>query len=352
MSKHLFVVHSSITWRMTQAVIHYHQWLVEDCVILLDRGYQIDWPEVECHDISDLSLDVFRWQDKAGIWTKLRINYRHARVLKQLLDDKIGQAYSLFLPHSWSYTYWVLIEHDLCRSYAFIEEGTLSYNPDLSIYDRVVSGWKYWILRLLLTTSIGSRIPVYPLPLDYRHPKYSGCYGIDKRVFPSLPVDQKVLLAPPFQVNPAYANIENVLLPGPWLEVNYCSEEQYRRFKTLLFQYFADHGYDQLYVKFHPQQYRYRRSMAIFWEIANEFADRIQLIELPADTSPEEIAFSSSANFFLAYSSVAMYASQFGCKVFSYAQFLYDHWSVFRPIYDHLPAVITENMIPLDLEFA
>jgi hypothetical protein len=253
------------------------------------------------------------------------------------------------LPHSWSYTYLALIEHRYCRAYSFIEEGTLAYNRDLSIYDHRSSRLKYLALRLLLTTCLNSGFPVFPRPLQYDHPKYAGCYCISEAAFPTLPPGGKQVIAPPFEINPAYAGIEHILIPGPWIEHGYCNEQQYRALKTALFQYFVAQGIRQLHVKFHPLQYHRKESMPVFWEIAGQFADQLQIIELPAGASPEEIAFSSNARFYLAYSSVTIYASQFGCRVYSYANPMYEKWPAFRRIYDNLPSVITDNMIFLDL---
>ncbi|PHN07564.1 hypothetical protein [Flavilitoribacter nigricans] len=352
MQKNLFIVHSSITLRMARAVVQYEQLAMEDCIFLLDRGYRIDQSAARTYDISDLSLSVFRWQGREKLWQTFQTNRRHHAELRRLLEQEVGASYQLYLPHSWSYTYLALILHPLCKRYFFIEEGTLTYNPDLSIYDHHPALLRHAALKALLTACLGPQFPVFPQPLQFDHPKYDGCYGISEQSFPTLPAAGKHVLPPPFEHHPAYEDIQHILIPGPWIELNYCTVEQYRTLKTALFQYFVDQGIRTLHVKFHPLQYHRQESMPVFYEIAGQFADRIELVELPADTSPEEIAFSSSADFYLAYSSVTIYASQFGCRVLSYARPMYAHWPAFRRVFDNLPAVVTENMSFLDLELS
>jgi hypothetical protein len=242
------------------------------------------------------------------------------------------------------------MQHENCEAYAFVEEGTLAYNPNLEMYDHQPSPLRYRVLRMLLTACLGPQFPVFPQPLQCDHPKYAGCYGMNESTFPTLPQGSKRLVPPPFTINPDYAAIEHILIPGPWIELNYCDETEYRKLKTALFQYFADQGIRALHVKFHPLQYHRQESMPVFWQIAQQFSDQLTIIELPATASPEEIAFSSPANFYLAYSSVTIYASQFGAKVYSYAQPMVERWPAFRRVFGRLPKVITENMTYLDLK--
>lgn len=349
MRKNLFIVHSSITWRMARAVIRYEQLAMEDCVFLLDRGYQIDEKDGRAYEISEWNISVFRWQDKAKLWRTFWTNRAHLAAINQLLEEKIGTPYRLFLPHSWSYTYLALIEHENCEAYAFIEEGTLAYNPDLKMYDHPASPLRDRVLRMLITACLGARFPVFPKPLQFNHPKYAGCYGMNDNTFPTLPKTNKRVVPPPFNVNPEYLAIKHILIPGPWIELKYCTVAQYRSLKTALFQYLLDQGISELHVKFHPLQYHRQESIPVFWEIAQQFSGQLKISELPPTASPEEIAYSSSANFYLAYSSVTIYASQFGASVYSYANPMIAQWPAFRKVFNNLPTVITENMTYLDL---
>lgn len=350
MYKYLFIVHSSITRRMAAAIMEYHKLDRADCILLSDRGFYIEANNINTLDISRFSILPFRWGEKGKLLKTCRTNRKHYAALQELLEEQIGMPFHLFLPHSWSYTYLTLIEHDLCLQYAFMEEGTLTYNPNLETYRTQASWGKRILLRIIVNACLNSSLTLFPQPFTCDHAKYRGCYGISTDSFPTLPDKDKYVLPPPFNLRREYQLIEQVLITGPWIELEYCDEIQYRQLKTALFQFFVREGIQTIYVKFHPIQYYKRLSIPIFWEIAKQFADRIKVLELSKTASPEEIAFSSEADFYLAYSSVAIYASQFDCRVLSYATPMYKHWPAFRRVFDSLPPVIKEQMTYIDLK--
>ncbi|MCB0631524.1 MAG: polysialyltransferase family glycosyltransferase [Saprospiraceae bacterium] len=348
MSKYLFVVHSSITLRMARAVIHENGWERDDCIFLSDRGFQLESEPVQVLDITPYFIRPVRWREKQQLFETCRTNRKQLQALDVLITSKIGSPYRLFIPHTRPYAYLAMIRHPLCLQYAFIEEGTLSYRTGFYNYVHNASALKRKLLQGIIRYCLGPGFRAFPESLSFDHPKYAGCYGISKDTFPTLPDEGKHILPPPFEHREDYAVIEHLLVTGPWIEKGYCSISEYQTMKRALFRYWIGEGIATLYVKFHPQQYHEQISIPVFRDIAKAFADRIQVIELPPEAAPEEIAYSSQADFYLAYSSTTIYARQFGCRVFSYAKPMRENWPAFRNFFDHLPPVITENMILLD----
>jgi hypothetical protein len=349
MSKYLFVVHSSITLRMARAVIREKGWKKDNCILLSDRGFWIGEEGIRVLDITPYFIRPIRWQEKQQFRSICQTNKAHLRALYELLEMEVNGSYQLFIPHSRPYAYLAMIRHAWCEQYAFIEEGVLSYRRGFYNYIHRASALKELLLQSVIRYCLGPGFRAFPESLTYQHPKYGGCYGISEDSFPTLPDEGKHVLPPPFEFCEAYADIRHLLITGPWIEKGYCPIPEYKRLKRALFRYWVTQGIDTLHVKFHPRQYHEQISIPVFREVAAEFTDRIKVVELPRETSPEEVAFSSQADFYLAYSSTVIYARQFGCRVFSYAKPMRERWPVFRSFFDHLPPVIIENMTLIDL---
>ncbi|MCB0669828.1 MAG: hypothetical protein KDC80_28580 [Saprospiraceae bacterium] len=349
MSKYLFVVHSSITLRMARAIIRENGWKRDNCIFLSDRGFQTGENDVKVLDITPFFIRPIRWQERKKFRSICRTNKKLLLELYFLIQSEVADSFQLFIPHSRPYAYMAMIRHPNCTQYAFVEEGMLSYRTDFYNYVHSASFIKRIVLKGVINYCLGSGFQAFPESLLYQHLKYAGCYGINKSTFPTLPDENKHIVPPPFEHQEEYASIKHLLVAGPWIEKGYCSIAEYKQLKRALFKYWTSKGIDVLHVKFHPRQYHEQVSIALFMELAGEFADRIKVIELPPEASPEEIAFSSQADFYLAHSSSTIYASQFGCRVFSYAKTIWKYWPASRVYVDHLPPVITENMISLDL---
>lgn len=349
MSKYVFVVHSSITYRMAGAIRQLHSYAPEDCIYLIDRGFELPISDTKVLHISHLPISTYSWKEKMQLVRALRTNTRRRQQLQQLLETAVGGPFMLFIPHTWSYVHWILLAHNLCFRYFLVEEGTLSYLQDFSNYGRGASPIKEGLLQLLVRISLGNGIPAFPAPLEFHHPKYAGCYGISRATFPTLPEQGKILLTAPFNGNEVYAAVQHLLITGPWVERNFISLAGYRELKTGLFKYLVENGIDQIHVKFHPDQYHQKETIQVFREIADQFHAQIAVIELPADVAPEEIAFSSKADVYMAISSVAIYARLFGCRVFSYAEAMAARWDSFDRFYRQMPAEVVQGLIPLPI---
>lgn len=349
MSKYLFVVHSSITLRMARAIIRKYDRPKDACIFLSDRGFQVEEEGIPVLDITSFFIRPIRWRERQDFWSVCRNNRNQLKSLYKLIEEEVAVPFHLYIPHTQPYAYVALIRHPLCRQYAFVEEGMLSYRTYLEDQAEQVSVTKKILLHAVIRYCLGSGFPAFPEWLAHRHPKYGGCYGISKDTFPTLPKENKHVVPVPFERRSEYQVIRQLLVTGPWIEKGFCTVEEYRELKRALFRYWLGKGIQTIHVKFHPRQYHEQLSIPVFREVYQEFKDRIHLIELPQEASVEEIAYSSQADFYLAYSSTTIYASQFGCRVYSYFKTIWNQWPATRDILDNLPPVITQNLIPIDL---
>lgn len=349
MSKYLFVVHSSITLRMARAIISEYGWPGEACIFLIDRGFGVEEDDIETLDITNCFIEPIRWKERKDLRSICRKNRYSLRLLNTLLNEKVATEYHLFLPHSNAYAYQALIRHPLCRRYAFVEEGMLSYRTYFYNYTNQPAFLKRILLQCIIRLCLGRDFQAFPEWFEHQDHKYNGCYGISEHTFPTLPKNKKHIVPAPFVYRPEYAEIRHFMVAGPWIEKGYCKVPEYRQMKRALFLYWIAEGIEVIHVKFHPRQYHEGGSIPLFRSIAAEFADRVTLIELPPEASPEEVAYSSQADFYLLHSSSTIYASQFGCRVYSYAETVRKHWPASREFVDHLPPVITQNLIPIEL---
>lgn len=194
--KHLFTVHSPITFFCAQCVVAFEELQREEVIF-----YYTDYKPV-----TNLGLVVPSFQEKhKSVWKKLQ-NFNLVKATDQYIskiseDDDIT-AY-IDLAH---YHQKILITHKNCRAFHFIEEGTASYiAPDnLQELTRIEKG-KFRnrntteLLRNLFRLARGFNLKTLALPYfanAFMHFEQMKFYTFSEHCYPGVPDHKRIILNP------------------------------------------------------------------------------------------------------------------------------------------------------------
>lgn len=173
MIKHVFVVHSHITWLVTQLVILNKKLSRDEIVIVTGRNYKIDklgyiqikYPSF--NNISPYKYIGLNLNNKDHILEVKRWNNKIAKLIK---GDFLA-----YVPHLWHVTAKLLVSHKNCIGYFYIEEGMASYDDRLAKIKKIntkefLSSWFKFrnknFTTLFLTTNF----------FNFHHGKYKGAF--------------------------------------------------------------------------------------------------------------------------------------------------------------------------------
>lgn len=345
--KHFFIVHSNITWLITQQLIKRKQLTDYECVLLIDRRLQINSGQIRKINISDLSLHDFRLREAAQVVK----HYNENRETLHQIDAAVAavcpakELYELYLPHNKRFKYCAFQSHSQCKRFYYIEEGNLSYAGNS--FDKPRPFIKHLILSVFYKFYLQDRVPPFPNSFSIEHPKYAGAFGLSELAFPGFP--SKNILPLPFTERPELKQIRQVWVFGPYVEFGEMPQEVRLRLSREFLEYLIKKGVNEIHIKFHPTQYLHPDLMSELRKTLHHYQDQITLHEIPQSVSLEDIAYSSRADFYLITSSAAIYAIACGCRVFSFAYRAVEYHPSFQKTLDAVPENIRQKIEFIEL---
>lgn len=306
--KHVFFVHSHITWLVAGGVIRHLGLAAGDVLFVRSRGYvplsgeyeQIDFPVREAR--LTFTRDVADW-------------LQERRTLAAFVDGIAQGEFTWYLPHTAFAFFPAFIAHPRCRGFSVIEEGMAAYHTPEGIARvlamQAAARPTNWRARLVRRLGL-ARTPVFA---DER---YLAVYGCTEEAFPGYA--RKVRVA--FDAPPAANNeeIATVLVFDAVLEYGLADEAAFFQCLEELVAKLAADGRSTVHFKLHPQQYVDRRYTDRLRETLQANERGVVFRELAADTCLERLAAAGHADFYLFVSSVGIYAAEAGCRVFSMAR--------------------------------
>lgn len=129
--KHLFFVHSNITYLVSLGIIKKLNLKKEEVCFIFGRAYNF-YCEYDKFWIGDF-VKFEQTSPLAG-----KFFYFRNRKLINKFDELIAQKtkdkqFTVYLPHDWNFTMQLLMTHKNCHSYNFIEEGLLHFKEKLHL---------------------------------------------------------------------------------------------------------------------------------------------------------------------------------------------------------------------------
>lgn len=329
--KHVFFIHSHITWLVSLGVIRHRALDASDVLLVCTRGYVPPEP----------GLATMVFPDRRWVITwRLRQWWRQQRDLARFVDAVAGgREFAWYLPHTAFPFFRAFARHRLCRGFHLIEEGMAAYHRPEAI-DRILSkvvssrrGWRGWIARALVKI----RPPVFA------DPRYIAAYASTDEAFPGYARRERIRIEGPA---PAGAGeIETVLVFDGVLEAQMADEAPLHACLQELVARLAEDGRRTVHYKLSPQQYIDQRYSPRLKQAVHGNPYGIQFVELPANYSLELLAIAGRADFFVFLSSVGIYAAEAGCRVYSMSRRLAELDGRYRSIVDAIPDGVRKKLL-------
>lgn len=311
--KHLFYIHSHITFLIANSVIAHLKIAKNDVAIILGRGYTpyltlqlfrtkaLEEKQREIDNIATYGGRLFWLRNQA---TLLSID----RLVEELTEHSPFVAY---LPSNRNFLMQYLATHPNCSDLKLIEEGTMSYRAEIykptnAAYLTPFGKIKKW-LKIL---DHGGRSNYYQLPLKADNIEIFGFHPILATALAGTDLSVSIVPLAPNIGNTGDAFLElpagsSVLFFDVMVEMGLATMEQ---LETALEAFKTEMGVvHTLYVKFHPAQVSTNDIMAVFKRHGTEV--RVIAQDVVAEML---LANSQGLKVYGFYTSLLLYASLFG----------------------------------------
>lgn len=336
--KHIFLIHSHITREVAWAIIRRERVALGDVVFLLDRKFESseDGVRVVPLDLPDQYFLIYK--------NPLR-GWHHLQRIRAFIDDLSSGDFCCYFPHTYSEFANLAVSHPRCRGYSLMEEGLWSYFPVSRMNEVVQPAILGWKQRLLSRVFYLGRFKDRYFCKD----DYLSVYCTSEKAFPGFA--RKTVIELGFseagdQVTKLPGSPRKVIALDSVVETRVVTELDFMAgFEQLVEKLTERLGEGEIvYLKRHPYQY-----------VKPEFSDRLisylkqkipthEVRELAGEVSLEKMALSGRVEFYLNVSSVSIYASRLGSKVYSYARSIGRSSPEFMRRLEQLPQVFHESV--------
>lgn len=307
--KYLFFIHSQITLLVARLIIEQEHIRRSDAVFLLSRGVQLEDNEIATFD--------FPFAKNTDSIPQTRNLLACLKTLKQfdafLLRVTEGNQFICYVPQNSIRALELMINSKRCKGFCIMEEGAASYSK-LEDLNR-----EYGSLRRSFWDQVGylGRIG---RRFFYR-PDYIKVYGITPEAFPGF--RDKVFLSTQLlqRTDSQKMNNKTVLIYDDIIISDILIKSRVLSEIASFLKSYNNAG--ELYYKFHPMHSEAEKQS--IRELMKEQIS-LDLIELENNFSIEMLAASArDLTFIVNLSSLGLYASFFGHKVFSFAELLKEY---------------------------
>lgn len=311
--KHLFFVHSHITFQVAVAIVREKRLASKDIIFLAGRGF----------DPQDANYPVLPFpfpDDYFLVYKNLFRGWRYLREFDAFISNLCKEEFIYYCPHTYSIFHPILASHNLYRGYCLIEEGLSSYNSidEMNVMTPPVrlSSKQKLLSQLIYAGRFSDRIFFKRDCLD--------TYATSHRAFPDFPLT--VTLAINEKERAGYLSIaeevEHLVVLDSTVETRSVSAENFISGFSCVVSHFSDERFygKRLHVKLHPYQYVNRWFADQVIEYLRCQLPKCTVIEIPSEVSIETLAMSSRVVLYVGITSLAIYASRQGRKVYSFAR--------------------------------
>lgn len=328
--KHVFFLHSHVTWLVSLGVIRHHELAYKDILFVCSRGYEPPVNEFESLQFPDRNW-LSPWRPDKSAQDKQEL----ARFVDQVAQN---DDFYWYLPHTGFPFFLPFINHPHCLGFCLIEEGIGSYFTPEALKRSMqrtaacMPGWKGWVYRLWYLLR----------PPELADNRYLFVYGCTEDAFPGyarkIKVDFVGAPLPPRDAIVSVLVFDNLVEAGLIDEISfgYCVDE--------ILKILAQQGEQTIHYKLHPGQYIDQRYTPRLLERLECNPYGVKLIELPADYCLELLATTGQPKFYVFISSVGYYAAISGCRVYSMASRLADYNSRYKILMETIPPVMSQRI--------
>lgn len=317
--KHLFYVHSHITFLVSKQYVFDKGINPDDCLFFCVREYKLPeryrslFKNVLSYPIDVLPNGSLRILENYNIIDA----YRNIKLLEEKINDYFNKdTFIYYVPNAQSDCSSAIITMSQCKRFMIIEEGCMSY-ASKDVVPCVFIGVKlylYYFIRIFFYRILA----VKNWRLPYNHKKFYGTIAMSSGAFYDTS-GEKMIVSNPFDREELSIVPDAILSIDASLPIFFTKETVVDLYIRLL-KFFKSKGYTKVAYKFHPNFYFQHITEEYREIIHNTFGELVY--ELPSETVIENILNTYDVAFYSDYSSIALYASFLGRKSWSYARFL------------------------------
>ncbi|RDV15102.1 hypothetical protein DXT99_10540 [Pontibacter diazotrophicus] len=341
--KHLFYIHSYITYYVGLEVIKYRKLNHSDCVLMYGRKFkphhppvgmqQVDLPFTH-HPVNTFAVKRKFWKG----WERLR---KFDAFVEKIT---FGDAFKIYTNQTGIDFIRLFISHKKCKGFSFLEEGLYSYHP-LDEVNAVLcpAGLSTMAYKVLLYLNYKGRLAADRL---FFKPEYDAVYGLQATSFPDFA--NRLILPNPFINQGESAGIEGaVLVLDALFEYGRVRKGVYKQGLKSAFNYFKTEGITNIWLKLHPEHYNTTTQHQTIKDIIAECGKGVKVDVLPVEVCLERLAGDrrvKQVTFFVFLSSVGMYAALCNRSAFSFAWFIGERDEQYKQRVERLPKAFKEKV--------
>ncbi|WP_214228852.1 polysialyltransferase family glycosyltransferase [Pedobacter sp. B4-66] len=325
--KNIFLVHSPITFLVSKAVIE-HLGIPDEDVLMITNAFTNSDHSFKMVDISSFYCS----STKMGTIANSIRFFNRNKLIDSIIDGFVGSAqFNAYVPVL-NYVEKIVVTHEKCANFNFIEEGLVHYFLEETIDSHTVAhardSWRtssFDLKRMIpavlsLLRGYSPRLQSLPFSYScYANFKDVNFFGITEEVFPLANPSKKHVVKIPDNkgVQSAEYNFtDSIIYIGDCCVdfYNYSCELYLRGIEQGLITYLKQNNISQIFIKFHRLE-----SEIVKQAQRNLFVKfNIHLVEIPNPVIME-LALNKSANSILfgTYSSLLYYASIMGHSAYS-----------------------------------
>lgn len=317
--RHLFYVHSHITFLVSKQYIIDNGINPDDCLFLCVREYVLP----ASYKIVFKNVLAYPTEVLPHGYTRLLKNYNIITGFQniRLLEKKINvffnnKPFIYYVPNTNLDCSSAIITMPQCKHFFIIEEGDTAYISK-NLIPTSFTGTKlffFYFLRLFLYRFFAVKNWCFP----YEQKKFYGTIAMSKEAFYDAPGVKKI-------INNPFNKEELLIVPDAILSIDssllvFFTKDTAIELFNRLFLFFKKKGYTKVAYKFHPIFYSRNATDDYHELINNAFGELVY--ELPQEAVLENILCTYPIDFYSDYSAIARYAAFSGRKCWSYANFL------------------------------
>ncbi len=310
--KHVFCIHSSITFLMMKGIIEQQQISIKDVIVFTRRNYSFDWPELKT-----LPLHApFFWQNREAkginkLISKIKEYLFPLKVLLWTIEirKQIGfKRCKLYIPNSSIHEWNLLSSPFFSKKFYYIEEGSKYYTKNWSFVRTkkisFIESFRYIGLKK------------YERLFDE---KVTQSYVFSKKVRTEIPKQFVLSLNSILEKLPQMDNKPGIILAidgGSTFNQTLTIEQHTSTVRNVLQSLFKKSNETPLSYKLHPNQYNSPIELKKFRDLIKEYFPNA--IELGPKTILERYLGEKHKIIIAGDSSICLYAYLLGCPIETY----------------------------------
>jgi hypothetical protein len=313
--KHIFFVHSHITFQIAISIVQKECFRQNDCIFIGGRGFD---PKNSRYPVTPFLFA----DDCFYIYKNFFKGWSFIKKFDAFIEHLCGGEFIFYCPHTYFAFSPLINTHHLNKGYCLLEEGLTSYTSikDMNqIAPEVRLNEKQKLLsKLIYRNRYSSRV-------FFR----SDClmaYCTNPEAFPDQPRKEVVSieLGLDIQYEALAKEIDTLLILDSSVETKTVSADNFIIGFHHMITHFSSEKFAgrEIHLKLHPYQYVDRWFADRFINYLRDKLPHSNIVELPSEVSIEYIAIAGHADIYLGISSLAIYASRQGLRVHSFAKYI------------------------------